>query len=414
VPLLHGSSPAVVHHNIREMVAAGHPVNQAVAAALHVAGHHARHMASGGYLSGTAGSPMTPVPTSYVPQQPTSPGYNAAGFMNTPQVGSYQLDPNTGALTGASQAALQQYAMRGLNGLGGAATSTPNTISAGNGAAPTIPGGGGESVGSNGASGAKSNALDLSFGNTVSFDPKGALSGAAKGALAGPIGAVLGGIYGGTNISANTNIGGPDGASDTEIAALGRDAQGNVDNGAAGLKRGGRSSGGIATAAEMGDLGPRTRALDHPSGLVASPIGGRSDHIHMGLGANSYVVPADVISGMGQGNTMAGGHAFDAMIHGGPYGTALPMPKLGGTFPATNRMPKIVGAHHFSRGGQARAAVPTIVAGGERIVSPEEVARLSGGDMKKGHAMLDKWVVAARNHIIKHTKKLPGPVGAKK
>lgn len=149
--------------------------------------------------------------------------------------------------------------------------------------------------------------------------------------------------------------------------------------------------------------------MDHPSGLIMSPIGGRSDHLPMHLGSGSYVIPADVMSGIGQGNTMAGGHTFDQMIHGGPYGT-LPMPKLGGTMAKPRGMPRMVAARHFARGGRMRGRVPVIVAGGERIVSPDEVARLSGGDIKKGHAMLDRWVVDARKHILKHTAKLPGPV----
>jgi len=191
-----------------------------------------------------------------------------------------------------------------------------------------------------------------------------------------------------------------------------------------GMKKGGqvnkRALGGIESATQMGDMAGRTRMMAsgidriHPAGLVMSPIGGRSDHIPMGLGSNSYVIPADVVSGIGQGNTLAGGHAFDAMLHGGPYGMKLPIPKISGTLPKPNAMPRVVAPHHFTRGGRTNGSVPTIVAGGERIVSPEEVARLSGGDYKKGHEMLDRWVVEARKHIIDRTKKLPGPVGAKK
>ena len=39
MPLKKGKSKAVLKHNIDEMVAAGHPVPQAVAAALHTAGY---------------------------------------------------------------------------------------------------------------------------------------------------------------------------------------------------------------------------------------------------------------------------------------------------------------------------------------------------------------------------------------
>ena len=49
MPLAPGSSNAVIHHNVREMVSAGHPVRQAVAAALRSAHYHAQgaHRANG-------------------------------------------------------------------------------------------------------------------------------------------------------------------------------------------------------------------------------------------------------------------------------------------------------------------------------------------------------------------------------
>ena len=321
MPLMPGSSPSVISANIREMLASGHPHAQAIAAALHAA-----RRASGGYLAGTAGSPVnTAALPTYTPQQPTSTGINpTSGLMNTPQVGSFTLDPNTGALSTGTQAALQALAQRGLTiGSPAAATTTP---------APVV------SVG-------------------------------------------------------NPNAG---------------------DTGAGGeaFAKGGRAMGGIPSAGEMGGFGVRAeaRGMDHPSGLVMSPIGGRSDHIPLNLPSGSYVMPADVISGMGQGNTLSGGHAFDSMIHGGPFGTKLPMPKLGGTMPKPGSMPKMLGAQHFSRGGRTRGRIPVIVAGGERIVSPEEVMALSGGDIDKGHKLLDRFVVEARKHIIRHTAKLPGPV----
>ena len=120
-------------------------------------------------------------------------------------------------------------------------------------------------------------------------------------------------------------------------------------------------------------------------------------------------MPADIISGMGQGNTMSGAHNFDSMIHSGPFGTKLPMPKIGGTMPRPPGMPKMLGSQHFSRGGRTKGRIPVIVAGGERIVSPEEVAQLSGGDIKKGHEMLDRFIVEFRKHNIKVLKALPGP-----
>ena len=49
MPLKHGHSPEVVHSNIKEMVAAGHPVKQAVAAALAMK-RKSKKMAEGGMV----------------------------------------------------------------------------------------------------------------------------------------------------------------------------------------------------------------------------------------------------------------------------------------------------------------------------------------------------------------------------
>ena len=642
MPLIHGSSREVISHNIREMMRAGHPQNQAVAAALHVAHHHARHLASGGspvnasalpsYTPQTAAvtgtglgqinpsgfvntlqagnynldpttgalSPSTitalnayamrglnpasssgttttaldttnplnlPTATpgttavhdtgggmahggyvhrapggpvnasalpSYTPQTASVTGaglgqINPSGFVNTPQAGGFNLDPNTGALSASTINALNAYAMRGLNPASSSGTTTTasnpataaGTPDAASGGAGNGAGGGGALGGGmaspgqsnvntnsntaainaavqaaigqplsqsaintvNNASNAglgvanaglgvanvnspvgatfngstldqsvtdavNTNAAQTNPSNTsnINLDPSSTAGkiGGVIGSLGGPIGGVIGwglGTLGNALLGSSStpstptaanptvaNVGDVSSSPEAEAAAAGEaemaNAEANIENGAAGLKKGGqvnkRALGGIETASQMGDMAGRTRMMAsgidriHPSGLVMSPVAGRSDHIPMGLGSNSYVIPADVISGIGQGNTIAGGHAFDAMLHKGPYGMKLPIPKISGTLPKPNAMPRVVAPHHYTRGGRTKGTVPTIVAGGERIVSPEEVARLSGGDYKKGHEMLDRWVLEARKHALKVTKKLPGPVGAKK
>ena len=41
-------------------------------------------------------------------------------------------------------------------------------------------------------------------------------------------------------------------------------------------------------------------------GPIHSPVAGRTDHLNMNVRSGSYVIPADIISAMGEGNTMAG------------------------------------------------------------------------------------------------------------
>lgn len=62
------------------------------------------------------------------------------------------------------------------------------------------------------------------------------------------------------------------------------------------------------------------------SGPIHSAVAGRTDHLPMNVASGSYVIPADIISAMGEGNSMAGfkiaKDIFSAhdMTSGTPYG----------------------------------------------------------------------------------------------
>lgn len=123
----------------------------------------------------------------------------------------------------------------------------------------------------------------------------------------------------------------------------------------------------------------------HPGGLLASHVPGRTDHLPLKVKPGSYVVPADVVSGMGEGNTMAGKRVIAKM-----YGMNMEdMPYT----PA-----------HRARGG----AVPIMAAGGEFIIPPDKIKK-KHGSLDSGHAILDKFIVGQRAKNIKTLKKLPGP-----
>lgn len=148
-----------------------------------------------------------------------------------------------------------------------------------------------------------------------------------------------------------------------------------------------RADGGTAMTAErMASNSLRNIQRVH-AGPIISPVAGRTDHIPMNVASGSYVIPADIVSGVGQGNTAAGHQVLSHMFRTGPYGMA-PSSKKG-----------------FARGG----AVPIMAAGGEHVLTPEQVALLGGGDLKSGHEALDAWVVHERAKINKEQKKLPGP-----
>ena len=141
------------------------------------------------------------------------------------------------------------------------------------------------------------------------------------------------------------------------------------------------------------------------SGLIHSAVPGRTDRLPMNVKPNTYIVPADVVSGLGQGNTMAGGKILEAMFTSGPFGTALPKIKKGAGAP---RPPSAFRADGGEVGGEGE--VPIITAGGEFVVEPEQVLALGGGDYTAGHDLLDQMVKKVRKQVIDDMKKLPGPV----
>ena len=54
-------------------------------------------------------------------------------------------------------------------------------------------------------------------------------------------------------------------------------------------------------------------------GPIHSNVAGRTDHLPMHVKSGSYVIPADIISSMGEGNTMAGFKIARRMFHSQPY-----------------------------------------------------------------------------------------------
>lgn len=135
------------------------------------------------------------------------------------------------------------------------------------------------------------------------------------------------------------------------------------------------------------DGGPAlTNEPIHLGGLVAGHDGGRDDTIECSVPRGSYIIPADIVSGLGQGNTTKGATVLD-----GVFRTRALIAN-----PALSKMPM----------------VPVKLSSGEYSVCPPAVARVGDGNLSKGHDGLDKWVVLTRAKIVKSQKKLPGPKGA--
>jgi hypothetical protein len=139
-------------------------------------------------------------------------------------------------------------------------------------------------------------------------------------------------------------------------------------------------------------------ATKHPKvyhGPLKAAIPGRTDRLPIHVYSGSYVLPADIVSSLAEGNTEAGYDVIKRMIKeakskGGRIG-----------------MQQKYGLHgHFH---EPKSVVPCIVAGGEYILSPDEVEAFGEGDINAGHKVLDDFVKSQRKKHIKTLQKLPPP-----
>lgn len=147
-------------------------------------------------------------------------------------------------------------------------------------------------------------------------------------------------------------------------------------------------------------------------GALRSLDGGRTDTLPISVKSGSYVVPADVVSALGQGNSDAGHRAIHSIFYG-PYGikpksrvspglpSGMPEPPLasGGVASAPGGMP----------GPDSGQPVDIMAAGGEHVLPPEVMAAVGNGNPEHGFRATDKFVKKVRKNHIKTLSKLPAP-----
>lgn len=183
------------------------------------------------------------------------------------------------------------------------------------------------------------------------------------------------------------------------------DAPGGLPSGAPGAMNGiqGLAAGGSAE----GVAGPDK---DLTLGPILSAVPGRTDAHATHVPSGSYVIPADIVSGRGQGNTIAGSEALKRLFKIGglkrqsSVKNALkpPMPKMradGGLVP-------------MEEAPQEPAVNPVRVnlAGGEIVVPPENLLDTVHPDLKTAHEIMDAWVIQERKNLRKELGRLPPPV----
>jgi hypothetical protein len=196
---------------------------------------------------------------------------------------------------------------------------------------------------------------------------------------------------------------------------------------------------------------------DHPSmpviGAINTPTPGRADAHPTHVPPGSYVMPADIVSSIGEGNTAAGQAMLAKMFlplqaqggqqiammgqgapyggTGAPYGAQSPDLRTKPMGPPRGIQPRVVGEPKYPvyagprgqtgpdfvqahggvvpGGGGVRPGTPINISGGEFVVPPEEVRRRGRGDIDYGHEILDAWVKGEHIKAIKTLKRLPEP-----
>lgn len=189
------------------------------------------------------------------------------------------------------------------------------------------------------------------------------------------------------------------------------------------MKREGRADGGFAPWFVRNEA----RSLTH-TGPVPSIVPGRTDRHNVSVPAGSYVLPADHVSSLGQGNTQAGYAILNRMFSGGPYGSKALGIKHGSGPPharmyATHMQKPFGSDEGGGRGEEHGSPTPVVIAGGEYVIPPHVVEAIgqpiyeqairegekTKGPMDEGHQALDAWVEAHREKHIKTLRKLPPP-----
>lgn len=176
------------------------------------------------------------------------------------------------------------------------------------------------------------------------------------------------------------------------------------------------AKGGRAKRAEGGRVRLHT-------GPIHAAVAGRTDHLPMHVPHGAYVLPADIVGGMGEGNTLSGFKVAARLprsmfeVHSRTKGTAYGQPARSpygkGASPYDQSGLPYGAPSPNSRGGTAdrgASSVPIHAAGGEYVYDPEECRMCSPNhDLDEGHKILDEFVKQYRASLVKKLDSLPGP-----
>lgn len=222
------------------------------------------------------------------------------------------------------------------------------------------------------------------------------------------------------------------------------------------FKRGGgmakRDAGGMMSSSQSSPWWTRSEARGAETsggGFLHGTSGGRADKVETSAPGGSYVLPADIIAGLGEGNGLAGARVTQEQLSTGPRG--IPLPRAGGGRgsphpPAPIReakggtIPIYPEQRRASGGVNGQSETPVLLSHGEFVCTPDECVRIGRGlhkfflspagdkilradrmkglleamdhdaDRKRGHRILDAFVLHKRGEQVKKIASLPPPV----
>ena len=159
-------------------------------------------------------------------------------------------------------------------------------------------------------------------------------------------------------------------------------------------------------------------------GLLSGVTPGRADNVPLSVASGSYIIPADVVSGLGEGNTLSGASLLDKMMNTGPHGMTLRGRRASvQSAPYNNQMGNYLmrrqaygdlrNEGQYAAGGTPKETTPVSLSHGEYCIPPEQVAALGGGDLERGFKILDAFVVKSRKKNVDKLKNMKPPVGSR-